>query len=624
MLPKASRLSQLLRFAIAILLACAASLAADPALPQDFPRLGHYGSMYGDGYPLVDSTGAPWDENLDRLGRYDVVTLEASPISEYRPDIAAELRARRPGIRLLAYVNAHYTWFPQARDSLVHYPTRYHRFVRDNAGFLYNTFGEYYGTRVQTFANVNLAKRNGAGRYVIAEGLADLFYDAIVATGTWDGVFLDTYCDDILWMEGTGEIIDVARAGYPNRTAFAAAWRAGTDAMASRLRARSGGSAILAGNCGPGSKYAWFNGWMRENFPFQGGGNWFENMFREPGGYFADEANHLAPLHNWIFTAIGAGTNPYSAQSSRKLRLGLGSASLASGYHVIGVPERQSRLEPYHEWWYDEYAVDLATGQASTLGQHTGWLGQPIGPAYQMVWVGTNPDAVTNPEFEIDVTTGWDFTTGIGSTILHDLTTAGSGAASARLVIPIAGPLTFSTSYASESSIPVLLNNQYAATFWAKSSVPRSARVLAGRATGGGSFAAQDVDLTTQWKRYQVVLVPNASGDAKLRFDVGDQAGDVWIDDAHFQSGVTNLWRRDFQNGIVLVNPSSLPLNTPLGATFRKITGVTDPVTNNGAPVSQASVPANDALFLILGSDIYPPAGIVDLRPLPPGAPGTP
>ena len=49
--------------------------------------------------------------------------------------------------------------------------------------------------------------------------------------------------------------------------------------------------------------------------------------------------------------------------------------------------------------------------------------------------------------------------------------------------------------------------------------------------------------------------------------DVGGEAGDVWIDDAHFQQGATSLWRRDFQNGIVLVNPASQTLSAPLGAT---------------------------------------------------------
>jgi Hypothetical glycosyl hydrolase family 15 len=616
------RIIRALRFAVAILLAIVVTLAADPALPQDFPRLSLYGSMYGDGYPLLDAAGNLDQVNLDRIARYEVVTLDASPISPYRPDVAAALRARNPNIELLAYVNGHYTWNPSDPDSLNHYPTRYKRLVRDLNGYLYNQYGELYGTRVQNFANVNLAKRDASGRLVVAEGLANLFYDAIVKTGTWDGIFIDTYCDNIDWTQSPSETIDYQRAGYSDWNSFAASWRAGADTLASRLRALSGPSFILVGNCATGSKYAWFNGWMRENFPFQNGGDWFQNMFRDPGGYFVDEARHLAPTHNYIFSAVAAGTDPYSANNSRVERFGLGSASLGSGFGVIGVPERQAKLEPYHEWWYDEYAVDLSTGSASSQLQHTGWLGAPLGPAYQMVWIGGNPDAVPNPDVETDLA-GWSLSTNIGSTLSRDTATAGSGSASIFVTVPTTGSVTWATNLRAGGSISVIQGFQYAATFWAKSSRARSARVAAGKAVGGGEFGSASFDLTTSWKRYQVVIIPNGSGTAEIQFHLAGEPGDVWLDDVHLQQGVTSLWRRDFQNGIVLVNPAAQSLTVPLEREFRRITGVSDPLTNNGAIVTQVTVPASDARFLI-GDDQIAPEAINDLRPIPPGAPGIP
>jgi hypothetical protein len=117
--------------------------------------------------------------------------------------------------------------------------------------------------------------------------------------------------------------------------------------------------------------------------------------------------------------------------------------------------------------------------------------------------------------------------------------------------------------------------------------------------------------------------MPNGTGDASLRFDVGGEAGDVWIDDAHFQRGVTSIWRRDFQNGIVLVNPAANALTVPLGSTFQRIMGIADPSMNDGTSVTQVAVGASDALFLI-GSDFIAPADVADLVPLPPGAPGIP
>ena len=48
---------------------------------------------------------------------------------------------------------------------------------------------------------------------MVAEGLADLMYDAVVSTGQWDGVFFDVYCYTISWSQDGTRQIDYARAG---------------------------------------------------------------------------------------------------------------------------------------------------------------------------------------------------------------------------------------------------------------------------------------------------------------------------------------------------------------------------------------------------------------------------
>ena len=126
-----------------------------------YPRLGLYGSMYGDGFPLWDASGALQTAALDQIARYDEVVLDASPITPYRPDAAEALRARNPDILLLAYVTGHNIWRAANPDSHVHFPTRYRKFIDDNQGWLYNTAGTTF-----SIGNVNLAKRSG-GRYVI-------------------------------------------------------------------------------------------------------------------------------------------------------------------------------------------------------------------------------------------------------------------------------------------------------------------------------------------------------------------------------------------------------------------------------------------------------------------------
>jgi hypothetical protein len=338
-------------------------------------------------------------------------------------------------------------------------------------------------------------------------------------------------------------------------------------------------------------------------------------MFRDPGGYFIDEARFRPPRHNYIYTGAEPHWAPYTANNARKVRFGLASASLGDGYGAFGNSSREISLSNYTGWWYDEYAVDLTTGRSSDRQAHTGWLGQPLGPASQIIWLGTSPDASSNPDFETDVTSGWSFAHGnTGATLTRDATTAATGSASARIYIPVLGDRDWRVNFNTQGTIPVATRGVYSATFWARSSVARSMPVVL-QLAAGGEVARRNVDLTPVWKRYQVVLVSNGTGDGRLNFFLAGAVGHVWLDDVHLQEGVTHLWRRDFQNGIVLVNPSDAPLTVDLGRPFRRIAGTVDPAINDGLPATQVTIAGQDARFL-LGDDIRSPGPVLDLRPV--------
>ncbi len=596
------------------LAALCAALASAPARAQNYPRLGLYGQISGSGYPLWGSTGAYDTRVLDEISRYDEVILDASPISEYRNDALTQLRQRHPGIKLLAYVTGHHIWPTVAADSTVFYPKRYWNTVRDLDGFLYNTSGAQYGLTNYAFANVNIAKRDGTGRYVVAEALAQLFYDAIISKNVWDGLFVDTYCTTISWSQSGTEMIDYVRAGYPSITAFDAGWSAGTDTLAARLRQLAGPTEILVGNCIPGTKYAWFNGWMAENFPFQNGGTWDENMFRDPGGYFASERGYLAPRYNHLFSGAATPSDPYSATNMRQVRLGLASASLGEGFGVFGYSARNVTTYPYHHWWYDEYAVDRATGRSSALRKDTGWLGRPLGPYGKVIWVSGAADAITNNGFESDLS-GWTWSSMHPASLTRDATTAAKGNASAKFSLSAAESVPWGAGVATTTTLTMIVSQYYSATFWAKASAARTVTVVAG-APGGGELAHGTADLTTAWKQFQIVFRPVANGAAPLQFFLGAQAGDVWLDDVHYQAGTSSIYRRDFEHGILLLNPTFLTLSVPLERSYYKIRGSADPATNDGTRGSQFTVPPMDALFL-LGTDQVRPASVLDLHVTP-------
>src|SRR5262249_3951651 len=148
--------------------------------------------------------------------------------------------------------------------------------------------------------------------------------------------------------------------------------------------------------------------------------------------------------HNFLFSGSVNSNTPYDQTNTRKVRFGLGSAALGTGFGVFGPVDLNGITYPYHTWWYDEYAVDLTTGRSSASIANTGWLGQPLGVAYQMIWVGTTADAVSNADFEVDVTTGWNFYAGVPATVSHDATTAAAGSASARIHTNSPGPYDWS------------------------------------------------------------------------------------------------------------------------------------------------------------------------------------
>jgi len=96
-------------------------------------------------------------------------------------------------------------------------------------------------------------------------------------------------------------------------------------------------------------------------------------------------------------------------------------------------------------------------------------------------------------------------------------------------------------------------------------------------------------------------------------------SGVVWFDEfnaslgqavsppptAAWQKGV---WRRDFTNGIALVNPKGNGAQTvQLGGTFVKINGTQDPAVNSGQTVTSVTLQDRDGLILLRQSPVQQP-----------------
>lgn len=647
-----------------------------------FPHMVLYGGPNSSGWPMVgtltDNRPAPNaplnNDVINSFARFPHLILPTTPLADSRPDILAGLHARNPKNKITAYTMGHTTWCPgDANGNIAYAPGMYYRdyylavtggdpsCASASNGFLWMQDGIKADEPPHSLGmNVNLAhyvvNPDSSRRYDVAEAIAGTMYEYGRAGRGWDGIFIDVFCSSIMWIESPGHLYDYARAGYgannadpANRTAFDVGWQAGHQRLVSRLRelavADGHSDYQISGNCAqaPERVQSEMNGWMRENYPFQNGGNFYSNMLSWPWGMLHQDRNFLKPTYNYIFTAAnwsgGLTNNPgdeqYNSLNQRKMRFGLGSAALSNGWAAFHTGAGLPQEGHWYNWWYDEYGVDTTVsqgnanwGKAMDGAAYTGWLGQPTSPAYQMLSnnYSSFPDLLTtNQGFETSGATpnilpGWItpvfFNT--AATYERTTTTASVGSAAAHIhVTAIENPSVFWSTYMANGNFAITANTTYSVSFKAKASAEIPVSVSIGNAT-------QMMPIDSEWRQYQVVVTPtNSVANGTVGFNFGLATGDYWIDDVHVQASNTSVWRRDFEKGIVLVNPTGSTLSVDLEKPYQKIRGTVNASLNDGSRVTTVAIPGTDAgggigdaLFL-LGLDLTPPSQVTDLSATP-------
>jgi hypothetical protein len=82
-----------------------------------------------------------------------------------------------------------------------------------------------------------------------------------------------------------------------------------------------------------------------------------------------------------------------------------------------------------------------------------------------------------------------------------------------------------------------------------------------------------------------------------------------WFDEYNFKLGHAvsgppaaawskGVWRRDFQNGVALVNPATVSRTVTVESGLRRLAGAQDPAVNDGAVVSQVTLKPKDGIVL--------------------------
>jgi hypothetical protein len=220
-------------------------------------------------------------------------------------------------------------------------------------------------------------------------------------------------------------------------------------------------------------------------------------------------------------------------------------------------------------------------------------MGFPLGPRYRVYDTATFAAArslISDGTFDSS-TTGW---TGSNVTVSRDTATAnrldGTGA------LRISKHKTYSSSETGASvsgpSFQVTNGKQYTLAFGVKSSAIRTIQVGLGGET-------EQLYIPAAWSRQVVTVTASKTGSSKLTFNVGRENSDIWIDSVYVFEGNADVFRRDFDNAVVIVNATPSSRTVTLGGTFQRIRGTGQDPINNGASLTKVTVAPYDTAILV-------------------------
>jgi hypothetical protein len=384
----------------------------------------------------------------------------------------------------------------------------------------------------------------------------------------------------------------------------------GLDTFYADVRSLLGPGELLVGGSGGVRGFASLNGVQGEGYPNN------NTSFVSPPTYtlfdqkLADYTYHvhqglIGPQYNettnktptLVYPVLqNGGTKP---TSNAPFRLSFGESLLEDGSYG----QDRNGIDA----WWDEYSVDVVPGSL-TFGRaipdnpgneakvraHEGWLGNPLGPRerlYDPTVFAATSTLIADGDFENGIT-GW---TGSNVALSQDTSPADVFAGSA--VLHISPQVAYSSDVTGAAASSPLISLQAGATytvaFAAMSPTVRNVYVAL------GTIAAQNVLVSNEWQRHVLTYTASKTGSFPLSFLVGQENGDVYVDEVYVFKGDADVFQRDFDNGTIFVNATPASVTIQLSAVYQRIKGTQDPI-NNGAIVSGSiTIAAFDSAILI-------------------------
>jgi hypothetical protein len=407
------------------------------------------------------------------------------------------------------------------------------------------------------------------------------------AAAGWNGVAVDLGIGYLSWFKGTGahQFRSIASRSNPDAevdyAAFDAKWAASLRLFQTGLRAAVGPDAVILVNEAT-PEFDALNGSRLEGFPTKttSSKTWYQRIIGpNKNCYYPSYLEWCQSARQPNFTTVetyGGSTTDYQL-----MRFGLTSALMGDGFYVFAVDNSPQLLR------YDEY---------DNAGAGRGYLGAPIGPMHSVVTL-SSPDIVGSGGFsDTSALNAWTLYPRSGYAATKSL----DGAAAKIQVTQSAGAVDGVLFY--RSGVAVSSGAHYTLTFRARADRDLSLRAQV-QQTGSPytTYMASDaVPLTTSWRTFEIPVTSSGTdAAAQLKFLLGKSAGTVWIDDVKLQAGDRNVYRRDFEGGVALVNATESAVTVDLGGTFRKIKGTQAPLVNDGTTVTSVTIQPKDGLVLL-------------------------
>ncbi len=282
-------------------------------------------------------------------------------------------------------------------------------------------------------------------------------------------------------------------------------------------------------------------------------------------------------------TALLPATVNFAQTYYPNMRFGLALALMNDGFFTYDFGDTGDGAPV--DWWYDEYDFNL---------------GFPLAPAAQIA-PGPTPNLITNGNFASGLS-AWLLnvdnidSSAVASVVIDPVISAdGNGSAAATITTP--GAMQWNAEL-EQDNLAFVAGTSYSLQFWARSDSPRSITVFTqgGAPDYPGYGLGEPISLTPAWQLFNVSFIATATAnDGRLEFQFGDLAGTVWIDNVQLTAGTSNIYRRDFTNGVVLLNGTSTPQTVSLEPGFNRFTGTQ-------APLYQYILDDSDASFSSTGT----------------------